>query len=135
MTNVNDSTMKSAVAAVRRRHVDAINHADIEAAAGIFGAEGTFLPPGAPALSGIPAIRSWFAKAFEAVRFEDFGLSPGVVEEVGDLVIEHGSWRATVVPRDRSEGGPTGGTYLTVYKRRADGEVVVVRDCFNGLAA
>ena len=86
-------------------------------------------------MSGIPAIRSWFAKAFEAVRFEDFGLSPSIVEEIGDFAIEHGSWKATVVPRDRSQGGPAGGTYLTVYKRRTDGEVVVVRDCFNGLAA
>jgi uncharacterized protein (TIGR02246 family) len=132
MNNENTS-MKSAVDAVRARHIAAVNGADIDAAAGIFAPDGTFLPPGAPALSGVPAIKGWFSQAFEMVRFEGFSLEPGPIEQDGDVCIEHGAWTATVVPRDGSPGGPAGGTYLTVYKRHENGDVLVIRDCFNGL--
>jgi ketosteroid isomerase-like protein len=128
-----NNTMKSAVDAVRARHIMAVNSADIDAAAGIFASDGTFLPPHAPALSGPPAIKAWFSKAFEMVRFEAFSLEPGSTVQDGDLCVEHGAWTATVVPRDGSPSGPAGGTYLTVYKRHEDGEVSVIRDCFNGL--
>ncbi len=129
----NDNSTSALVSAVRARHIEAVNRGDIEGAVGIFASQGTFLPPGAPALIGHDAIRGWFSKAFEAVRFEGFELTPGPSDQSGDVIVEHGAWTATMAPRDGSAGGPVGGTYLTVYKRHEDGVVSVMCDCFNGL--
>jgi ketosteroid isomerase-like protein len=128
------STMlKEAVDQIRDRHIAAVNAGDVEAATGVFAPAAIFLPPGQPALEGTPAIRAWFTHVFANFRLLGFGLDSGGLEEHGDILIEHGDWKATFQPRDGSSALPAGGTYLTVYARLADGGVRVIRDTFNGL--
>lgn len=125
--------MKNAVDETRDQHVAAVNAGDAEAATGLFGPEGIFLPPGQPALQGAPAICAWFTHVFANFRVEEFGLQPATVEQRDDIAIEHGSWKATFQPKSGSLGVPAAGTYLTVYARFSDGSVRMIRDTFNGM--
>jgi len=133
-TNAPSSTsLKNAVDQTRDQHVAAVNAGDAEAATGLFGPQGIFLPPGQPALEGTPAIRAWFTHVFAEFSVEDFDLRPATVEQRDDVAIEHGNWKATFQPRDGSPGLPAAGTYLTVYARLSDGSVCMIRDTFNGM--
>jgi ketosteroid isomerase-like protein len=133
-TNVQSSTsLKDGVDQARDQHVAAVNDGDVEAAINLFGPKAIFLPPGQPALEGTPAIRAWFTHVFANFRVQGFGLQPGTVEQHGDVMIEHGNWKATFQPKDGAPGLPAGGTYLTVYARLSDGSVRMIRDTFNGM--
>lgn len=127
------TSLKRAVDHARDQHVVAVNAGDAEAATSLFVPEGVLLPPGQPAMEGTPAIRAWFTHVFANFRVQDFGLRPGAVEPHGDVMIEHGSWKAIFQPNDGSPGLPAAGTYLTVYARLADGAVRMIRDTFNGM--
>jgi len=91
------------------------------------------LPPGQPAVTDIVAIRGWFTHVFSNFRLEGFGIQPDAVEPHGDVMIENGSWKAILQPRDGAPALPAGGTYLTVYTRLANGDARILRDTFNGL--
>jgi ketosteroid isomerase-like protein len=126
-------SLKNAVDQTRDQHVTAVNAGDGEAATALFGSQAIFLPPGAPALEGTPAIRAWFDQVFANFRVQGFGLEPGAVDQYGDVMIEHGNWKATFQPKNGSPGLPGAGTYLTVYARLSDGSVRIIRDTFNGM--
>lgn len=128
------SSLKQAVNEIRDRHIAAVNTGDTEAAAKLFAQAGIFLPPGAPALKG-PAIQAWFETVFANFSVQGFSIDPGGNVENGDLLIEHGDWNATFVPKGASAGAPAGGTYVSVYTRLADGSVRILYDTFNGLPA
>jgi ketosteroid isomerase-like protein/quercetin dioxygenase-like cupin family protein len=124
---------KDAVDRVRDQHIAAVNAGDVEAAVNLFASGGVFLPPGQPALQGTPAIRAWFTHVFTNFRIEGFGLQPEALEAHGDVMIEHGSWKAAFQPIDGSPHLTAGGTYLTVYARLSNGDVRMIRDTFNGM--
>ena len=133
-TNAQTSlSLKEAVDQTRNQHVAAVNAGDAETAAGLFAPAAIFLPPGQPPLEGTAAIRNWFTYVFGSFRLQDFALKPGPVEQHGDVIVEHGEWKAGFQPKDGSPGLPAGGTYLTIYARLADGSVRIIRDTFNGM--
>ena len=122
-TNAPRSTsLKNAVDQTRDQHVAAVNAGDAEAASGLFGPEGIFLPPGQPALEGTLAIRAWFTHVFANFSVEEFGLQPATVEQRGDIAIEHGNWKATFQPKDGSPGlpaaAPTSGICAPLGRQR-----------------
>ena len=127
--------MKDAVDRLRDQHLDAVNTGDVERATSLFAPDGVVLPPGQPALEGSEAIRGWYTQAFAGFRIQGFGLQPDSVEPHGDVMVEHGSWKAIFQPRDGSAGLPAGGTYLTIYGRVANGDVRIIRDTFHGMPA
>jgi ketosteroid isomerase-like protein len=127
------SSLKESADQIRARHVAAVNAGDLEAAVGIFAPDSVFLPPGQPPLENIPAIRAWFSHVFGQFTIDGFSLEPGPVLEHGDMVLEHGRWKGTFLPKDGSNSLPAGGTYLTVYALQPDGSTRVIRDSFNGL--
>jgi uncharacterized protein (TIGR02246 family) len=134
-TPATSSPLRADVDQTRAQHVAAVNAGDAKAATHLFAPDGIFLPPGQPALEGTAAINVWFTQLFGGFRVQGFRLEPAAVDDLGDLAIEHGSWCATMAPRDGSPTMPAGGTYLTVYARLADGSVRMIRDTFNGLPA
>ena len=135
-TKAQSSTaLGQAVDHTRDQHIAAVNAGDVDAAVNQFAPEGVLLPPGAPALKGTAAIRGWFTQVFGMFRVQDFSLQPGAVEPSGDIVIEHGNWRATFQPRDGSPARAASGTYLTVYAQQPDGSARMIRDTFNGMPA
>jgi len=135
MTTAGVSTLKHAVEEIRNRHIAAVNGGHVDAATNLFASDAIFLPPDQAPLKGIAAVRGWFTYMFANFCVQEFGLQPDIVEEHDDICIEHGNWKATLVPRNGSSGVPAGGTYLTIYARLADGSVRVIRDTFNGLPA
>lgn len=126
------TSLGPAVDRTRNEHIRAVNAGDVGAAVGQFASDGVFLPPGAPALTGA-ALRGWFTQVFGLFHIQGFTIQPDVVEQSGDIAIEHGQWRATFQPKDGSPAMPAGGTYLTVYAQQADGSALILRDTFNGL--
>jgi ketosteroid isomerase-like protein len=124
--------LQNAVDHIRDRHVAAVNAGDAEAATGLFSADAVFLPPGQPPLEG-PAIGAWFTHVFANFRLQDFAIEPCGTGQHGDIVIEHGNWKATFQPKDGSPHLLAAGTYLTVYSCLSDGSVRVIRDTFNGM--
>jgi len=124
---------REAVDRARDQHIAAVNAGDVEAAITLFAPGGILLPPGQPAVTDIVAIRGWFTHVFSNFRLEGFGIQPDAVEPHGDVMIENGSWKAILQPRDGAPALPAGGTYLTVYTRLANGDARILRDTFNGL--
>lgn len=127
-----DVSLQNAVTRTRDAHVAAVNGGSVEAAASLFDDSAIFLPPGQSVLEG-PAIRGWFTYVFTNFAIRDFALQPGELSEHGDMAIEHGIWTATFLPKNGGSEISAGGTYLTVYVRKADGSARIARDCFNGL--
>jgi len=126
------ASLLEGVDGVRARHVAAINAGDLEAALDIFAPDAAVMPPGQPALHG-PSLRAWFTHVFANFSLQGFEIRADAVEQSGNTAIEHGSWSATLQPKNGSPSQPVGGTYLTTYARLADGSVRVTRDIFNGM--
>lgn len=125
--------MKDAVDRIREQHIAAVNAGDAEAATNLFASDAVFLPPGQPALKGLAGIRGWMTHLFAHFHVQGFRLEPGGGESHGDVMIEHGSWSATLNAKQRAASVPAGGTYLTVYARLTNGDVRMIRDTFNGM--
>ena len=89
------------------------------------------MPPGQPVLQGA-SLRSWFTSMFANYTVQGFDLRPDGAEPYDNTVIEHGTWAATLQPKNGSASQTVGGTYLVTYARLADGDVRITRDAFNG---
>ena len=126
------SSLMHAVDHLRAQHIAAVAAGDVEAALAVFAPGATVMPPGQPPLQG-DALRGWFTHAFAAFTFSGFDIRPLGVAQHGNAVIEHGTWSATLQPKDGSPGRPVGGTYATTYARLADGSIKEMLDIFNGL--
>jgi ketosteroid isomerase-like protein len=124
-----------AVDEVRRQHMAAVNGGNTDAAVGVFAEGGVFLPPNAPALEGPAAMRPWFDQVFALFDIRDFRIDAARMDQVGDVVIEHGEWSAKFTPKGAEQAIEARGPYLTVYARQADGSVLTIRDMFHGLPA
>jgi ketosteroid isomerase-like protein/mannose-6-phosphate isomerase-like protein (cupin superfamily) len=124
--------MTRAADRIRQTHMAAVNGNDAEAAASLFASDAVFLPPGAPPIEGA-AIRGWFDRFFENVRMEGFSIEPAGLASHGDILVEHGTWKAAFQPKNSAQFSSAGGTYLTILGRAADGSIRVTRDIFNGL--
>jgi uncharacterized protein (TIGR02246 family) len=126
------ASFDDAVARIRARHVAAVNAGELEAALEIFATDAAVMPPGQPILSKT-SLRAWYIQVFASVTLEAFELRPNAVEHDNRTAIEHGTWSATLHPKDGSPSQPVGGTYLTTYARQADGSIRVTRDMFHGM--
>jgi quercetin dioxygenase-like cupin family protein/ketosteroid isomerase-like protein len=125
-------SLKDAVDRVRARHIAAVNAGDVDATLAVFASDACVMAPRQPILQGA-SLRSWFTGMFAHYTVQGFDLRPDASEQYGNAVVEHGTWAATLHPRDGSVSQPVGGTYLTTYASLADGDVRVTRDAFNGL--
>jgi ketosteroid isomerase-like protein len=90
-----------------------------------FADEATILPPGEPAVTGLAAIRAYYAR----VAFDPRGLrwepQAAVAAAAGDLAYSFGRWEIT------GGASPAHGKYVTIWKRSGDGSWKVVLDVGN----
>jgi quercetin dioxygenase-like cupin family protein/ketosteroid isomerase-like protein len=128
-----ESSLMDAVDRLRARHIAAVNAGDVDATLAVFAPDACVLAAGQPILRGA-ALRSWFTGMFAAAAVQDFALQPTSTERYGSVVVEDGTWSATLQSKNGSPGQPVGGAYVTTYARLADGDVRVISDSFDGLA-
>src|SRR5947209_67979 len=119
-----------AIDRVREAHVDALNHGDVDAWAGVFSEDVVQMPPNAPANVGRAAIRAWSHAFMDPFRAE-FALQVDEVQRVGDWAFERGAYRIRVTPKAGGEGFQDAGKYITIYQKQANGTWLMARDIWN----
>ena len=111
MGEIDDST----VAGLKATLVRAFERGDADLAASLYGPGARLLPPGAPVVTGEPAVRDFFQRRFDAGS--DGGVLETVrLEEYGDVAVEEGRYG-----RRSGDQLLDSGKYLAVFRRRPDG--------------
>ena len=96
--------------------------------AGLFTDQGTMMPANEPAVVGRDAIQAWM-KAYPPIT-----AFTSVVDElsgVGDLAYIRGHYVVTVMPPGAKAAVTDSGKFITVNRRQADGQWLIVADIFN----
>ena len=104
---------------------------DLDKFVSFFDTEASFLPPNMPIATGTDAIREVMA---ELVSLPGFSVRWSAVKadvgRAGDLGYTQGTYELTL--NDPTENPVTEkGKYVTVWKKQADGQWMVVADIFN----
>lgn len=116
---------------INAKFVEAYNSGDAAALAALFAEDATRLPPDGTILKGRAAI--------EARRAEDMAEMPGGeelslttldVQFSGDMAYEIGTWSSTEMAPDGEEV-TMNGTYLAVWKRTAEGTLLLQADTWS----
>lgn len=100
----------------------------LEAWVGFFADSGTMFRPGGPVV-GRAAIRAWMAPTFADTSFR-LVWEPVRADVAGDLGYTIGRWESRRVGADGREVRRTG-SYVTIWRRQADGSWKVVVDIGN----
>jgi len=119
-------TEKGSILEVRQRHLDATLARDLETLVATFADDGVDMPPGAPAVVGRDAYRTYCTSMLE--RMGDFSWAFDIAELVvtGDWAFERGTY--SIIMGDGSEDR---GKYLWLYQRDADGHWRFARTIYN----
>jgi len=105
-----------------RTWVDAQNTGNVDQLASMWTDDAIRLPPNAPPLIGIEAIREDIEKEHSQFTFTgDETLADFHV--VGDWVISRGSWSYKVYPRNGGDSYHEIGYMMDIYKRQPDGSL------------
>lgn len=116
-----------ALEAIESEAQNALLAGDAESLVGLYRDDAVLMPPGAPAVEGRDALLE-FAASFPPV--EKIRLRTQATEGEGDLAYVWGTYEMTVDLGDEPPAEETG-TYLTVFRREADGEWKIVADTWN----
>lgn len=107
----------------------AVANRDPGAIAALYSADAYLLPPNAPLAQGRPAIEAVVQSYLDAGA-QSLELSTVTLEEQGDLVVEVGRYTLGVQTPD-GDSVTDVGKYLQVFKRQADGSLLIAFDAFN----
>jgi uncharacterized protein (TIGR02246 family) len=112
-----DNADTAAIAKTRAAFEKAVSAQDPSAIAKLFTADGTELPPNAPAAKGRAAIEAYH-KAF-AQQFMNHGFSLAATETkaIGDTAYEAGTYKQTLMPMKGGGMMDDKGKYLVVLKK------------------
>lgn len=103
----------------------AVANKDAVGLANFYSENAKFLPPGAPLVEGRAGIKDFCEQLF-AAGFAGLDLENIEVLEGGDLVVDVGRYTMSFAPE-----GSDRGKYIAVYRRQADGSLIIVADTFN----
>ena len=92
--------------------------------------DAVLLPPGAPAIKGVTAIRNFWKGLIEAGA-TNVKLQTQSVDASGDLAYEIGQY-SFMIPNQQGESTQQTGKYLVVFKRQSNGALKAVADMFSG---
>lgn len=120
---------EAAIRSLNQTWIKAYNAGDAKTIVALYAENAIVLPPGATAVSGIAAIRDYFAK--DVAEVKKAGLTFSVVGKTdvgisGELAWESGAY----VAKDKSGATADKGKFLSV-SRKKDGKWFMFRDTWN----
>lgn len=121
---------RSAIEAANARFTDSFNKGDVAAAASIYDADATLLPPNLAAISGQPAIADYWQGGWKA-GVRNVKLATTEVSTHGNEASEVGTYEMEVQSPDGAVVGHDHGKYIVLWKRDANGQWKWHRDIYN----
>jgi uncharacterized protein (TIGR02246 family) len=124
---------KDSIAAIREfvSHAgEAANSGDVEAEVNRFTEDGIYMWPGAPAIEGHDALRSWFQRRFSETEV-DLESESLELQVFGDWAFERGRSVARIRRKGSSEVQTVRGKYINILRRQADGSWRIARRIRN----
>jgi uncharacterized protein (TIGR02246 family) len=118
-TNDADAYIRSA----EPRFMSAFNAGNADAVAAMYTDDAVLLTPNAPAAVGTAAIRGAFAAV--AAMHPALSFAPDRIVQSGDVAYEYGHYTMTM------GGNRDQGSYVTVWRRQANGDWKIVEDSVN----
>jgi uncharacterized protein (TIGR02246 family) len=122
----------AAIEEVLNQYAVTANAGDLEGWLSLHADNVVKMPPDAPAIFGIEALRANFQPAFENFN-TNCVIYPEETQVDGDMGFARGTYSISITPK---AGGETidvmkDGKYLTICKRQADGTWKISHDCYN----
>jgi uncharacterized protein (TIGR02246 family) len=120
----------AAIESMSAARAKAFNEGDADAIAIHFADDGILMPPGQAAVTGRPAVASYYQTIFEEYAAE---LTSGYkeVKVSGDLAIGRGYAEVRLTPRAGGESVVSTAKYLNVLQRQPDGSWLTTHDIWN----
>ena len=119
-----------AISAVSADIVKAWNNGNYEAFIGHIDNDAIIMPPNAPSIVGIDAIKSQYSNYFKSSSYKVNETLDEVVV-CGDYGYVNYTWIGSMKPVDASEPITFNNKALGIYKRQPDGRWLVYRNMFN----
>jgi uncharacterized protein (TIGR02246 family) len=102
---------------------------DLEALVGHYADDAYFVAPGAKPASGLTEIREVYAEGLNDPAFNiRFAADKVEVAQAGDMATSQGRFEETYTDPDSKGPVKVSGSFLTVYKKQADGSWKAVQD-------
>jgi uncharacterized protein (TIGR02246 family) len=120
-SSVTDPEIRKAIDAANAKYIDAFARSDAGALAGLYDESGSRFSPKGVVVRGRPAIAESVAGFMKSVTGPiKVSIETQDLWSVDDLVYETGKYTYTFTPPGKNET-QTGGHYVTIWKRQADG--------------
>jgi ketosteroid isomerase-like protein len=121
---------RSAIEAANAGFTESFNKGDVAAAASIYDADATLLPPNLAAISGQPAIADYWQGGWKA-GVRNVKLTTSEVSTHGNEASEVGTYQMEVQSPDGAVVAHDHGKYIVLWKRDAKGQWKWHRDIWN----
>jgi uncharacterized protein (TIGR02246 family) len=118
------------IAKTRAAYEKASNAHNAAAIGKLFTADGTEMPPNAPAAKGRAAIEAMHKTLATQVEFSQLKIAPTDTKVVGDFAYEVGTYTQTITPKG-GKPAPDKGKYIVLLKKVEDGSWEVVYSIYN----
>jgi uncharacterized protein (TIGR02246 family) len=127
-SSVTDPEIRKAIDAGNAQYIDAFARSDAGALSGLYDESGSRFSPKGVVVRGRPAIAQSVAEFMKSVTGPiKVSIETQDLWAVDDLVYETGKYTYTFTPPGKSET-QTGGHYVTIWKRQADGGWKIIVD-------
>ena len=120
--------LREAIEAVTAQAMEAMGAGDAAAVSALYTDDATLLPPGAPMVQGLDAVRESWVASFAEGGFT-LNLNTVSVDGAGQFAYEIGTW--SMPAAEGEAGSEEQGKYVVVWKRSADGTWKLHVDIWN----
>ncbi len=119
-----------AIESLHALRLEAATAIDLDAFMRFITDDAVMMPPDAPAIAGLEALRAYWEEAIQAFEF-DVKKPSRSVTLIGDWAFEDYTYELTLTPRAGGQPFTESGKGMFVYRRGADGQWRIARDVWN----